>query len=113
MAGRPHRPQPAVRAQRHEAGKGQAAQATASLPLEPDDRWLIDGSMNDYVLGHSLRAVAAPSQNALEDVISEEDLADHPEMAGLPESLRTRSSIERFEAGLEIVLDGVEKRFLA
>ena len=68
--------------------------------------------MNDYVLGHTLRAVAAPKPEDLDDVIPESDLADAPELASLPKWLRSRATVERFEAGLGIVLDGVERRVL-
>jgi AcrR family transcriptional regulator len=90
----------------------QMAGATASLPLDQADLWAVQGTVNDFVLGHTLRAVAAPSMSDLENVISESDLVDSPALASLPDSLRTRASLERFEFGLQIVLDGVERRFL-
>jgi hypothetical protein len=40
------------------------------------------------------------------------DVVEFPELAALPDNLRNRSSIERFELGLQTVLDGIERRFL-
>lgn len=90
----------------------QAARATADLPLEQAERWTFFGTLNDYVLGHSLRAVTAPRRDDLEDLISEADVAESPQLASLSESLRSRGAVERFEIGLEAVLDGLERRFL-
>jgi AcrR family transcriptional regulator len=88
----------------------QVAQATAKLAGPETERWTLQGTLNDYVLGHSLRAVSAPSGADLEEAIPAEDLARSPELSSLSDSLRTRASVERFEAGLEIVLDGIERR---
>ena len=33
-------------------------------------------------------------------------------LASLPDYLRTRAEVDRFEAGLELVLDGIERRIL-
>jgi AcrR family transcriptional regulator len=87
-----------------------SADAVATLPLEREEIWLLLGTVNDYVLGHSLRALEIGKPEDLEDLISESDLAEYPELSGLPESFRSRASVERFEAGLQIVLDGVERR---
>jgi len=87
----------------------QSAQALSGLPLEPDERWTMQGILNDYILGYSLRsAVSSPAD--LGDAIGAEDLEEAPELAALPENLRSRASLERFELGLQIVLDGIEGR---
>jgi hypothetical protein len=91
----------------------QAAQATSSLSLEEDEVWTLHGTVNDYVLGHAIRAVTASKPEDLEDMIPEKDLADAPELASLPKYLRSRASLERFETGLQIVLDGIERRLRA
>lgn len=95
----------------------QTAAAVADLPFEAAEIWLAVGTINDYVVGHSLRIASAPRGRKLEDMVPEdmiaaEDLAATPELAALPDSLRTRDSIERFEAGLQTVLDGIERRYL-
>jgi AcrR family transcriptional regulator len=90
----------------------QMARGLSSLRLEPSDVWLLQGTVNDYVLGHSLRAVAPPSAGELADAISDTDVVEFPELAALKGTLRSRASAERFELGLQTVLDGVERRFL-
>ena len=87
-----------------------AAAAVSSLPLEQEEVWILLGTVNDYVLGHSLRAVELGKPEDLEDFIPASDLADYPELSGLSESFRSRATVERFESGLQIVLDGVERR---
>lgn len=88
----------------------QLALAMSSLELEPAEVWTLVGTVNDYVLGHSVRAATAPKGIDLEGAIPGSDLVESPELAALPDWLRTRSSLERFEAGLRIVLDGIEKQ---
>jgi AcrR family transcriptional regulator len=90
----------------------QLAQAMSGLALESAQMWVLVGTVNDYVLGHSLRAVAIAKPEDLEDVIAEAAIEAVPELGSLPDYLRTRDSIERFEAGLKLVLDGVERRIL-
>ena len=85
----------------------QLATAMVGLGLEPDEIWTLVGTMNDFVLGHSMRAVTAPQGVDLEQAIPAGDVVDE-ELAALPAWLRTRSTMERFESGLKIVLDGIE-----
>lgn len=86
----------------------QMIRATQSLPLEPGDVWGIQGAVNDYVLGHSYRAVSPV--RAQSKTISQSDVVEFPELDSLREYMRSRSSKERFEYGLQIVLDGVEEQ---
>ncbi len=88
----------------------QMAEAVSTLPLEQAEVWTMLGTVNDYVLGHTLRAVAVVKPEALDNVIPESELANSPELASLPKWLRSRASVERFETGLQVVLDGVERR---
>jgi AcrR family transcriptional regulator len=90
----------------------QMARALATLPLEHGDVWQVQGIVNDYVIGYSFRTVATVSAEDMEAAIAASDLVEFPELAALPENLRNRSSMERFELGLQTVLDGVERRFL-
>jgi AcrR family transcriptional regulator len=90
----------------------QMARAVAGLSLEPRDVWVLLGTVNDYALGYSLRAVATPMGSDLADAISQIDVVEFPELAALQETLRSRSSSDRFELGLQIVLDGIERRFV-
>lgn len=90
----------------------QMARALATLPLEHEDVWQVHGIVNDYVMGYSFRTVATVSPEEMEAAISASDMVELPELAALPDSLRARSSSERFELGLQTVLDGIERRFL-
>ncbi|HEX6689230.1 MAG TPA: TetR/AcrR family transcriptional regulator [Solirubrobacterales bacterium] len=90
----------------------QMARALASLPLEHEDVWQVQGIVNDYVIGYSFRTVGTVNPEDMEAAIAAGDVVESPELAALPDNLRTRSSIERFELGLQTVLDGIERRFL-
>lgn len=90
----------------------QMARALATLPLEHGDVWQVQGIVNDYVIGYSFRTVGTVNPEDMEAAIAASDVVEFPELAALPDNLRTRSSIERFELGLQTVLDGVERRFL-
>jgi AcrR family transcriptional regulator len=90
----------------------QAARAVASLPLERSDVWNVQGIVNDYVLGYSFRTVATPNPEDMEAAMAANDMVEFPELTALPDNLRSRFSIERFDLGLHTVLDGIERRFL-
>ncbi len=89
----------------------QMARALATLPLEHDDVWQVQGIVNDYVIGYSFRTVGTVNPEDMEAAIAPTDVVEFPELAALPDNLRNRSSIERFELGLQTVLDGIERRF--
>jgi AcrR family transcriptional regulator len=90
----------------------QMARALATLPLEHGDVWQVQGIVNDYVIGYSFRTVGTVSPEDMEAAIAASDVVEFPELAALPDNLRNRSSIARFELGLQTVLDGIERRFL-
>lgn len=90
----------------------QMARAVATLPLERGDVWQLQGIVNDYVVGYSFRTVGSVSADEMEAAIAPTDIVEFPELAALPDNLRTRSSIDRFDLGLQTVLDGIERRFL-
>jgi len=90
----------------------QMAGALATLPLEHGDVWQVQGIVNDYVIGYSFRTVATVNPEDMEAAIAASDKVEFPELAALPDNLRNRSSIDRFELGLQTVLDGIERRFL-
>lgn len=90
----------------------QMARGLATLPLEQGDVWQVQGIVNDYVIGYSFRTVGTVDPEDMEAAITAADVAELPELAALPDNLRTRSSIERFDLGLQTVLDGIERRFL-
>lgn len=90
----------------------QVARTLTTLPLEHEDVWQVQGIVNDYVIGYSFRTVATVNPEDMEAAIAASDLVEFPELAALPDNLRNRSSFERFELGLQTVLDGIERRFL-
>ncbi len=90
----------------------QMARGLATLRLEHEDVWQVQGIVNDFVIGYSFRTVGTVSPEDMEAAIAASDVVEFPELAALPDNLRTRSSIERFELGLQTVLDGIERRFL-
>jgi AcrR family transcriptional regulator len=90
----------------------QMARGVATLPLEHGDVWQVQGIVNDYVIGFSFRTAASPNPEDMEAAIAPTDVVEFPELAALPDNLRTRSSVERFDLGLQTVLDGIERRFL-
>ena len=90
----------------------QMARALATLTLEHGDVWQVQGIVNDYVIGYSFRTVGTVNPEDMEAAIAPSDVVEFPELTALPDNLRTRSSIERFELGLQTVLDGIEQRFL-
>lgn len=90
----------------------QMARGLSTLPLEHEDVWQVQGIVNDYVIGYAFRIVGTVNPEDMEAAIAASDVGEYPELATLPDNLRARPSIERFELGLETVLDGVERRFL-
>jgi len=90
----------------------QQARAVTSLSLEQGDVWNVQGIVNDYVVGFSFRIGATPKPEDMEAATAASDVVEFPELAALPDNLRTRTSIERFELGLQTVLDGIERRFI-
>ena len=90
----------------------QMARGLAALPLEHGDVWQVQGLVNDYVIGYSFRTVGTVDPEDTEAAIAASDVVEFPKLAALPDNLRSRSSIERFELGLQTVLDGIERRFI-
>ena len=86
--------------------------AVDELPYKKEELWWFVGAMNDYVLGHSLRAVTAPPSVQLADPGPGEEEMPSAELESLPDYLRTRASIERFEFGMKLVLDGIWLRYV-
>lgn len=90
----------------------QLAASMAELDIDEGSQWTLVGTMNDFVVGHSSRVIASPQPEEMTEVIPDEDLNDAPELASLPDWIRTRTAVARFEAGLKIVLDGIEREVL-
>ena len=90
----------------------QMARAVSSLELTAAEVWQVQGLVNDYVLGFSFRTIGSASGKEMEAAISSTDVVEFPELASLPDDMRTHISVERLELGLQTVFDGIERRFL-
>ncbi len=90
----------------------QLTRAVESLRLPPEEVWRLLAIVNDYVLGNALRIATAGIARDLVDNLSEEDRAALPETTALSRVEATRLDDEGFELGLQVVLDGVERRFV-
>jgi AcrR family transcriptional regulator len=90
----------------------QSAQAVESLRLPPEQMWRMLGIVNDYVVGNALRVATSPAARDLVAYLSEADNADHSELTALRTFEEGRLVDEGFETGLQVVLDGVEQRFV-
>jgi AcrR family transcriptional regulator len=89
----------------------QSARAVEHMSIPPEDKWKLLGIVNDYVIGNALRvAMTGNARNAVA-ALSDADRAAQPELTALPEVEQTRLG-EGFELGLQVVLDGVERRFV-
>jgi AcrR family transcriptional regulator len=103
------RPRPGPNAARHAK---QMARAVAELELEPSEMWTLLAIVDDYVLGHALRAATRGVARDLDASLTASDLAEVPELAALSSVDHGRATGDSFEAGLQTVLDGVASRFL-
>lgn len=91
----------------------QMAEAIEGAGLSTSDGWTALGIVNDFVIGHALRVATSGNARDLEDAYTEEDLDEVPALEDLTEVNARRGSREHFEVGLQTVLDGLERRFLA
>lgn len=91
----------------------QLAQAVESLRLPPDDMWTMLSIVNDYIVGHALRVATTGNTRNLVDNLSDQDRAELPAVEALARTEETRLAGEVFEMGLQVVLDGVERRFVS
>jgi AcrR family transcriptional regulator len=90
----------------------QWASAVESLRLPPDEMWTLLSIFNDYILGHALRVATTGVTSDFVKNLSELDRAELPEVSALARTEETRRSGEVFELGLQVVLDGLEQRFV-
>jgi AcrR family transcriptional regulator len=86
----------------------QYVEALEPLGLEPSELWLIAGTVNDFLVGIAHRTANRPPGGELQESIPASELRETPELSSLPDSFRSRASIERFQRGLQIVLKGIE-----
>lgn len=84
------------------------ANAIAGAGLPPEIGWTALGVLNDYTLGHALRAATAGHADTLGT-----DSSLIPHLEALTAVDRARSQRDSFELGLAVVLDGIEARFVS
>jgi AcrR family transcriptional regulator len=90
----------------------QLAHAVESLRLPPGEMWTLLSIVNDYILGHAMRVATTGTTRDFVESLSEQDRAELPEVTALAKTEETRRSGEVFELGFQVVLDGVERRFV-
>jgi AcrR family transcriptional regulator len=91
----------------------QAARALEGLRVPTDEKWKVLGIVNDYVIGNALRLATAGNARDLVDSLTEEDRAGRPELDAMAGFEQSRLADEAFGLGLQVVLDGVEQRFVS
>lgn len=85
----------------------QSATAVAALELDVRAARTVLGIIDDYTIGHAIRAISLDHVPQLPDV----DPAEFPQLARLPPAAADQPLDDTFEIGLDVVLDGVERRF--
>ena len=88
----------------------QYVEALEPLGLEPSELWLIAGTVNDYLgrSSHTARRIALQGESCRNRFRRASCRRPRGSLPSLPDSFRSRASIERFQRGLQIVLKGIE-----
>ena len=82
--------------------------AVAALGLQVREARTVLGIIDDYTIGHAIRAVSLGDHvPPLPDV----DPAEFPQLARVPPEDADQPLEDTFEIGLDVLLDGVERRF--
>lgn len=91
----------------------QSAQAVAGLDLDPRDAWTALQIVHEWSMGHALHAITLREDDRLEaDLRARVDAKSYPAMTKVFPSGRGASAAPAFDDALEVVLDGIERRFL-
>jgi AcrR family transcriptional regulator len=90
----------------------QQARAVSPIGVPAEEVWTIIAIVDDFVIGNAHRVVTRGSPRRLEHLLSPGDLAVSPELAALPKASRASAAKQRFEIGLQALLDGVEAQFV-
>lgn len=91
----------------------QSAQAVAGLEIAPDDAWVALRIVHEWTMGHALHAITLREDAQLQEQLRAADPARFPQMAKVFPSGRGTPADLAFDAALEVILDGIEKRFLS
>jgi AcrR family transcriptional regulator len=100
-----HRPQVGPNVLRHAE---QSAAAVAGLGLDARDARTVLEIVDDYALGHALRAI---NREAPMPALPELDPAEYPHLAAVAHEVSDQHYEDTFEIGLDAVLDGIQSRF--
>lgn len=90
----------------------QLARAVTGLGLEPDQVWELLAIIDDYTIGNALRVTPGVGNSGPANALTANDLVEFPELAALPTAGLGPAHLDRFERGLQTVLDGIELRFV-
>jgi len=90
----------------------QSAAAVAGLGIDPADAWTALRIVHEWTMGHALHVVTLREDAELERQLSDADPGDFPQMAKVFPALRGRPHDTSFDAALDVLLDGIERRFL-
>ncbi len=90
----------------------QSATAVAALDLDPADAWTALRIVHEWTLGNALHVVTLREDPQLEQQLRAADPDTFPRMSRVFPTGRGESHDTDFDAALEVVLDGIERRFL-
>jgi AcrR family transcriptional regulator len=95
----------------------QSAAAIAELGLDPATTWTLLGVLDDYTIGHALRAATVarlgddhPKRRNQPKPI---DPVEHPHLTRVAPGGRIAPRPDSFAIGLDVILDGIAARFLS
>jgi AcrR family transcriptional regulator len=92
------------------AASKQRARTLEGLALPPAEIWHIQAALTDYMLGFSVRFVTGATAADLNEMLAKGGASEDPQLRALVEETRSRTSLEQFEYGLGLLLDGIERR---
>jgi AcrR family transcriptional regulator len=90
----------------------QSATAVAGLEIDPADAWTALRIVHEWTMGHALHVITLREDDQLEEQLKAADPAAFPQMAKVFPSGRGAPHDPAFDTALEVVLDGIETRFL-
>jgi AcrR family transcriptional regulator len=90
----------------------QSATAVAGLGIDPADAWTALRIVHEWTMGHALHVVTLREDAELERQLAQADPGAFPQMARVFPALRGERHDTSFDAALDVLLDGIERRFL-
>jgi len=90
----------------------QSATAVAGLGIDPADAWTALRIVHEWTMGHALHVVTLREDAELEQQLAGADPGAFPQMAKVFPAMRGRAHDTSFDAALDVLLDGIERRFL-